>query len=347
MSIKVRSLTKRFAGFTAVEDVSFDVNPGELVALLGPSGGGKSTLLRIIAGLEQADSGRVWLDGEPVDHLHPRSRRVGFVFQHYALFRHMTVAENVGFGLEVAGVPPADRRARVEQLLALMGLGGLGDRRPSELSGGQRQRVALARALAPRPRLLLLDEPFAAIDARVREELRQWLRALHDEVHVTSLFVTHDQQEAFALADRVLVINQGRLEQGGTPAEILDAPATEFVARFVGEVNVLDGRMDGGHAEVGALRVPLHHPPESRGVRLVIRAYDLKFWKSDEGPAVVRRVLPLGDRVKVEAQIDGAGTVFAQFPRRSSLLEGIEPRTRIAIEVTHARAYPRELAGVE
>jgi sulfate/thiosulfate transport system ATP-binding protein len=340
MSIQVRNLTKHFTGFTAVDDVSFEVNPGELVALLGPSGGGKSTLLRIIAGLESADAGTVRLDGETVDHLHARARRVGFVFQHYALFRHMTVAQNIGFGLDVKGVTPAERQARVEELLGLMGLAGLGGRRPSELSGGQRQRVALARALAPRPRLLLLDEPFAAIDAKVREELRQWLRALHDEVHVTSLFVTHDQQEAFALADRVLVINQGRLEQAGTPAEILDSPATEFVARFVGEVNVLDGQMHQDHARVGELRVPLQHPVAPGGVRLVIRAYDLKFWAAEDGPATVRRVLPLGDRVKVEAQIHGAGPVFAQFPRRSSLLEGIEPGTRIAIEVTHARAYP-------
>jgi sulfate transport system ATP-binding protein len=199
--------------------------------------------------------------------------------------------------------------------------------------------VALARALAPRPRLLLLDEPFAAIDARVREELRQWLRALHDEVHVTSLFVTHDQQEAFALADRVLVINRGRLEQAGTPGEILDHPATEFIARFVGDVNVLDGTVAGGEARVGALRVPLADGVDG-GVRLVIRAYDLRFRRADGGPATVRRLVHLGDRVKVEAQVDGAGVLFAQVSRYDPVLRELEPGARVAVDVEHARSYP-------
>jgi sulfate transport system ATP-binding protein len=339
MGISVRNLSKRFGAFTAIDDVSFDVNAGELVALLGPSGGGKSTILRVIAGLERADRGSVLLDGEPVDHVHTRERRVGFVFQHYALFRHMTVEENVAFGLAVRKATRGERRERVAELLRIMGLQGMERRLPDQLSGGQRQRVALARALAPKPRLLLLDEPFAAIDAKVREELRHWLRRLHDEVHVTSLFVTHDQEEAFALADRVVLIQQGRLEQAGTPAEILDHPATEFVARFVGEVNTLDGVVRDGRARVGALEVPVESFAEGAPARLVIRAYDLKFWRADGGVATVRRVLPLGDRVKVEALLDGAGPLFAQFPRRSSLLHGIEPGARVAVEVTHARAY--------
>ena len=339
MSIRVEGVTRAFGALKAVDDVSFTVRPGELVALLGPSGGGKSTLLRIIAGLETADAGSVWLDGEAVGHLHARTRRVGFVFQHYALFRHMSVAQNVAFGLDVRAVPAAERDARVAELLELMGLGGLGHRRPDELSGGQRQRVALARALAPRPRLLLLDEPFAAIDARVREELRQWLRALHDEVHVTSLFVTHDQQEAFALADRVLVINRGKLEQAGTPGEILDHPATEFIARFVGDVNVLDGTAAGGEARVGALRVPVTDAPDG-GVRLVIRAYDLRFRRADGGPATVRRLVHLGDRVKVEAQVDGAGSLCAQVSRYDPVLRELEPGARVAVDVEHARSYP-------
>jgi sulfate transport system ATP-binding protein len=341
MGISVEHLTKRFGTTVAADDVSFDVRPGELVALLGPSGGGKSTILRIIAGLETADSGTVRFDGEPVGHLHARARKVGFVFQHYALFRHMTVAENIGFGLAVRKEPRIHRDRRVQELLHLIGLDGLGDRLPAQLSGGQRQRVALARALAPQPRLLLLDEPFAAIDARVREELRQWLRRLHDEVHVTSIFVTHDQQEAFALADRVVIINQGGLEQAGTPVEILDDPATEFVARFVGEVNVLEGVVRGSRAKIGALEIPVEGLEHGADVRLIVRAYDLKFWRSADGVATVRRVLPLGDRVKVEADIDGAGFLFAQFPRRSSLLTGIERGCRIAVEVTRARAYAR------
>ncbi|HEU4453850.1 MAG TPA: ATP-binding cassette domain-containing protein, partial [Longimicrobium sp.] len=207
--------------------------------------------------------------------------------------------------------------------------------------GGQRQRVALARSLAPRPRLLLLDEPFAAVDARVREELRAWLRRLHDEVGVTSIFVTHDQEEAFSLADRVVIIQRGRLEQSGTPQEIMDDPASEFVARFIGDVNVLEAEVRGRSGAVGALRVPLPHPNGHSRVRLVIRSYDLKFWRSEsEGVATVRRVVPLGDRVRVETEIDGAGPLFAQFPRRSSLLAGIEPGARVAVEATRVRAYP-------
>jgi sulfate transport system ATP-binding protein len=340
MSIVVRKLTKSYGGLRVVDDVSFEVGSGELVALLGPSGGGKSTLLRMVAGLEQADAGEVWLDGRRVDHLHARDRGIGFVFQHYALFRHMSVAENVGFGLEVRGVPPAQRAERVEAMLSTVGLAGFGGRMPHQLSGGQRQRVALARALAPQPGLLLLDEPFGAVDAKVREELRRWLRALHDEVHTTSVFVTHDQEEAFAVADRVLIVSKGRLEQIGSPADVLDAPATEFVARFVGEVNVLTGQIQGGLAQLGPLTASVEGFADGSAVHVVVRSYDLKFWRDDAGPAVVRRVLPLGDRVRVEAELDGGAPLFAQFPRRSSLLKGVEPGARIAVEITHARAFP-------
>ncbi|MGQ0641415.1 MAG: sulfate/molybdate ABC transporter ATP-binding protein [Gemmatimonadaceae bacterium] len=340
MNVIVSHLTKRFGSFVALDDVSFEIAGGELVALLGPSGGGKSTTLRIIAGLDHPNSGTVSFDGHQVEGDHARKRRVGFVFQHYALFRHMTVAENIGFGLEVQKVHKGERERRVRELLRLTSLDGYERQMPSELSGGQRQRVALARALAPRPKLLLLDEPFAAVDAKVRQELRQWVRRLHDETGVTSIFVTHDQEEAFALADRVLVINQGRVEQEGTPLDILDYPATEFVAKFVGDVNVLDAKVDGESAVAGALRVPLERASHDRIVRLVIRAYDLKFWREDAGIATVTRLFPLGDRVKVEATIDGAGQLMAQFPRRSSLLRGIEPGCRIAVEVTQARAYP-------
>ena len=340
MNVTVANLTKRYGSFVALDDVSFQVKSGELVALLGPSGGGKSTTLRIIAGLDHPNSGTVAFDGHQVEGDHARKRRVGFVFQHYALFRHMTVAGNIGFGLEVQKLPKEEREKRVRELLHLTGLAGYERQMPSELSGGQRQRVALARALAPRPKLLLLDEPFAAVDAKVRQELRQWVRRLHDETGVTSIFVTHDQEEAFALADRVLVINHGRVEQEGPPLDILDHPATEFVAKFVGDVNVLDAQVEHDAAVAGALRVPLERATTDRAVRLVIRAYDLKFWREDAGMATVTRLFPLGDRVKVEATIDGAGTLMAQFPRRSSLLRGIEPGCRIAIEVTQARAYP-------
>jgi sulfate transport system ATP-binding protein len=340
MAIRIDKLTKRFGNFAAVDNVSFEIADGELVALLGPSGGGKSTILRIIAGLEDSDSGTVELGGERVDHLHARARQVGFVFQHYALFKHMTVGENIAFGLKVQGVERPEQRRRVEELLGLVGLHGLEGRFPHQLSGGQRQRVALARALAPQPRVLLLDEPFGAVDAKVREELRRWLRRLHDELHATTLFVTHDQEEAFSVADRVVIINKGRLEQQGPPLEILDEPATEFVARFVGEVNVYDAVVQGGRVTVGPLEVPVHNFPDGWPVRVVIRPYDIKLFRVDDhGMATADRVLPIGDRVRIEATLHGGQPIVAQFPRRSSLLRGVEAGCHLGVEITHARAY--------
>jgi sulfate/thiosulfate transport system ATP-binding protein len=247
MGIEVRNLTKSFGSFIALRDVSFTVNSGELVALLGPSGSGKTTLLRVIAGLETPDVGSVLFDGDDATRRDPRERGVGFVFQHYALFRHMTVFENVAFGLRVR---PRDRRPsqdditrRVHELLELVQLDYLGDRRPSQLSGGQRQRVALARALAVEPSVLLLDEPFGALDAKVRQELRRWLRRLHQEIHLTSVFVTHDQEEALELANRVVVMNEGRIEQDAAPGEVIEKPATPFVSNFLGNVNLFHGRV--------------------------------------------------------------------------------------------------------
>jgi sulfate transport system ATP-binding protein len=339
VAIRVERLTKRFGRYVALDEVSFEVASGELIALLGPSGSGKSTILRIIAGLERADTGHVHLDGERVDHLSSPERRVGFVFQHYALFRHMTVADNVAFGLSVRGASKEAQAERAHELLDLVGLAGLGDRLPRELSGGQRQRVALARALAPSPRLLLLDEPFGAIDAKVRAELRRWLRKLHDEMHVTSLFVTHDQDEAFDVADRVVLVAGGRIEQVGSPREILEAPKSEFAAKFFGDVNVFDATMESGRACAGKLAASIDGFEDGTRVRLLIRSYDLKLWKDDAGIGVVQRMIPLGDRVRVEATVDGAGDVRAHFPRRSSLLKGVSVGTRVAVEVTLARAY--------
>ena len=237
--IVVEGLEKRFGAFRAVRDVSFHAKDGEITALLGPSGSGKSTVLRMIAGLERPESGRIWVEGEEQTSKTPQERRLGFVFQHYAPFRHMTVRSNVAFGLAVRHARRDEQRARVDELLDLVGLTGFADRYPDQLSGGQRQRVALARALAPRPKVLLLDEPFGALDSKVRDELRTWLRRLHDEVHVTSLFVTHDQEEALEVADRVVVMNHGRIEQIGTPDEVYDHPATPFVFEFLGHVNRL------------------------------------------------------------------------------------------------------------
>src|SRR5213595_3595816 len=235
MAIEARNVTKRFGDFAALDDVSVDVASGSLTALLGPSGSGKSTLLRVIAGLERPDAGDVFISGREATALAPQKRGVGFVFQHYAPFTHMTVWENVAFGLKVRRRPKPEISERVDRLLELVQLAGLGRRYPAQLSGGQRQRMALARALAPQPEVLLLDEPFGALDARVRSELRDWLRRLHDEVHVTTVFVTHDQEEALELSDRVALMNHGRIEQVGPPRQLYDEPASEFVLRFVGD----------------------------------------------------------------------------------------------------------------
>jgi len=242
VSILVRNISKRFGDFTALDDVSLDVEGGSLTALLGPSGSGKSTLLRIIAGLEFADQGEILISGEDATDVRPQDRNVGFVFQHYAAFKHMTVRDNVAFGLQVRKRPKAEIRDRVDELLKLVQLEAFGHRYPAQLSGGQRQRMALARALAPKPRVLLLDEPFGALDARVRAELRDWLRHLHEEVHVTTIFVTHDQAEAMDVASQIAVMNQGRVEQVGNPTQLYDEPASEFVMQFVGEANRLGDR---------------------------------------------------------------------------------------------------------
>jgi sulfate transport system ATP-binding protein len=262
MSVVIDRISKHFVGFHALDAVSLDVPSGGLVALLGPSGCGKTTLLRIVAGLDRPDSGRILFDGEDTTALHPRHRRIGFVFQHYALFKHMTVADNIAFGLNVrprAERPPAAQiRSRVDELLALMQLDGLGGRFPVQLSGGQRQRVALARALAVDPRVLLLDEPFGALDARVRKELRRWLRELHDSLHITSLFVTHDLEEALDVADRVVVMNGGRVEQIGTPDELRAHPATPFVRDFLADVATPP---PAATAPPGPVRVPAQTMP--------------------------------------------------------------------------------------
>ena len=290
MSIVAKNLTKRFGSFQAVNDVSFEVPAGQLVALLGPSGSGKSTILRIIAGLEAADSGEVQLTGEDATHLPVQARGVGFVFQHYALFRHMSVRQNVAFGLEVQKLPGREIRDRVDELLELVQMTGYRDRYPSQLSGGQRQRVALARALAPRPKVLLLDEPFGALDARVREELRTWLRRLHDEVHVTSLFVTHDQEEAFEVADQVIVLNRGRIEQMGPPQELYERPSTPFVTGFLGSVNVLRVQTESGTTVIGD---GTHLPAEVNGhgapISLYVRPHDLDLTHERNGRACVGR----------------------------------------------------------
>jgi sulfate transport system ATP-binding protein len=317
MSIEVRNVTKKFGDFVAVNDVSLTVPTGELVALLGPSGSGKTSLLRIVAGLERADAGQVLFEGEDATRRDVRHRGVGFVFQHYALFRHMSVFENVAFGLRVRPRETRPREAVVREkvmgLLKLVQLDWLATRLPSELSGGQRQRVALARALAVEPRVLLLDEPFGSLDAKVRQELRRWLRRLHDEIRLTSVFVTHDQEEALEVADRVVVMNQGRVEQIGTPEEIFDRPATPFVIRFMGSVNVFHGRVQDGKAILGplALDYPDHPHAEERSAAGFTRPYDLDVERSEAAGggfwATLRHATPAGAVVRLELEgTDGA-----------------------------------------
>jgi len=282
MSIEIRHIEKKFGAFHALHDVNLDIASGELIALLGPSGCGKTTLLRIIAGLESADSGHILFSGEDTTHVHVRERQVGFVFQHYALFRHMTVFENVAFGLRVR--PPSHRpseaqiQEKVHALLNLVQLDWLAERYPSQLSGGQRQRIALARALAVEPRVLLLDEPFGALDAKVRKELRRWLRRLHDDLHVTTLFVTHDQEEALEVADRVVVMNKGHIEQVGSPQAVWDHPASPFVYGFLGDVNLFHGRAHEGEMQIHdhALRLssPEHHAVQDAQATAYVRPHD-------------------------------------------------------------------------
>lgn len=333
MSIEVRRVTKTFGDYVALRDVSLTVNDGELVALLGPSGSGKTTLLRTIAGLETPDSpggGEVLFDGRPLGELSGAERKVGFVFQHYALFRHMTVFENVAFGLKVrprAHRPPtAVIRERVMALLKLVQMENLAGRLPAQLSGGQRQRVALARALAIEPRVLLLDEPFGALDARVRQDLRQWLRRLHDELHVTSILVTHDQDEALEVADRIVVMNQARVEQAGTPDEVFHQPASEFVMDFLGHVNLFHGRVEAGRTVIGGVALDSPGQPEGARTRVLVRPHQLQIQRETDGGTSLRakvvRVQSAGPVVRVEVlaetgetlRVDMAHEAYQQTP---------------------------------
>jgi sulfate/thiosulfate transport system ATP-binding protein len=286
MSILVRNVSKHFGDFAAVDDVSLDVDSGSLTALLGPSGSGKSTLLRIIAGLEWPDAGEIEISGNNVTALTPQKRHVGFVFQHYAAFKHMTVHDNIAFGLKVRRRPKTEIGERVDELLHLVQLEGLADRYPAQLSGGQRQRMGLARALAPEPEVLLLDEPFGALDARVRAELREWLTRLHDVVHVTTLFVTHDQEEAMEVADQIAVMNDGHLEQVGTPRELYDRPANEFIMRFVGDASDLGGVLV-RPKDVELLQEPAEGSSEAMIVRMTVLGRDAKVELHDSSGAEI------------------------------------------------------------
>jgi len=283
MSIEISNITKSFDSFTALSNINLKINTGELVALLGPSGSGKTTLLRLIAGLETADEGSIIFDGEDNTRKSTRDRKVGFVFQHYALFKHMTVFENIAFGLKVrpSKLRPGKEaiNKKVHELLSLVKMEELAKRYPTQLSGGQRQRIALARALAVEPKVLLLDEPFGALDAKVRKDLRRWLRKLHDEYPITSVFVTHDQEEALDIADRIVILNHGKIEQIGTPEEVYDNPANPFVYNFLGNVNLFHGRVHNGKVELGSLKLdaPEHAETGNKNVISYIRPHDIEI----------------------------------------------------------------------
>ena len=316
MAIIGRSLTKRFGSFTALDDVSIEVPAGSLTALLGPSGSGKSTLLRVIAGLERPETGTVELDGVDVSGQAAQKRGVGFVFQHYAAFKHMTVRENVAFGLKVRKRPRDEVRRRVDELLELVQIAGWADNYPAQLSGGQRQRMALARALAVEPKVLLLDEPFGALDARVRKDLRIWLRRLHDEMHVTTIFVTHDQEEAMEIADQIVLMNHGRVEQVGGPRDLYEEPANEFVMSFVGPVNRLGDSF--------------------------VRPHDLELRNEPNGqttPGTVERVVHLGFEVRVEVVLEDGSDCWAQVTREEVDELELTPGSSVFVRPRRTRVF--------
>lgn len=349
MSIEVRNLHKTFGSFTAVNNISLDFPTGELVALLGPSGCGKTTLLRIIAGLENPDSGSVLFHGEDATDLHVRERNVGFVFQHYALFRHMTVFENVAFGLRVRPkeTRPSDGeiKKRVHELLALVQLDWLADRYPHQLSGGQRQRIALARALAVEPKVLLLDEPFGALDAKVRKDLRRWLRRLHDELHITSIFVTHDQEEAMEVADRIVVLNKGKVEQIGSPDEIYNNPASPFVYDFIGQVNLFHGRVENGWAHIGnyKLAAPEFNGVNSEAAVAYIRPHDIELSHEQNGDAILAKVAHLSTagavlRVELENELSH-DLMHVELPRSQGRLLQLSIGAQVYARPTASKVF--------
>jgi sulfate transport system ATP-binding protein len=361
MSIEVQHIQKRFGNFQALNDVNLHIAQGELIALLGPSGCGKTTLLRIIAGLETPDSGQVLFSGEDTTDKHVRERQVGFVFQHYALFRHMTVFDNVAFGLKIRPrserPSKADIREKVHALLKLVQLDWLADRYPSQLSGGQRQRIALARALAVEPKVLLLDEPFGALDAKVRKELRRWLRRLHEELNVTSIFVTHDQEEALEVADRVVVINRGQIEQSGSPRDVWEHPASPFVYGFLGDANRFQGRTERGHLRIGnyTLDTPAYQGPDDAEATAFVRPHDLEVSRKALGrqgiDARFSYAVVVGPIAKLELLIDASVTgqapvttsgdaiIEAHVPAREFLAMQLQEGEPVVLSPRRARVF--------
>ncbi|HLH53559.1 MAG TPA: ABC transporter ATP-binding protein [Verrucomicrobiae bacterium] len=349
MSIELRNVTKRFGDVIAVNKVCFSVKEGELVALLGPSGGGKTTVLRMIAGLEMPTSGDVLIAGKRVNDVAVQQRNIGFVFQNYALFKNMNVFKNIAFGLKIKKWKRADIRARIDELLGLFGLQGLEKRYPHQLSGGQRQRVAIARALAPKPGVLLLDEPFGAVDAKIRQELREWLVTLHHDLNVTTIFVTHDQEEAMEVSNRIVIFSRGKLEQIGAPREVYEQPANEFVARFIGVMNILEPEVREGVARLGELEFPAPGQPEGQKLRIGFRPYAVQI-SSDltqyRYHAVLRHTFFLGVMLRVELELPSGLVLRARMSKEEYAHEGLYDGREVSFQIRQYRVLAQDAAAL-
>jgi sulfate transport system ATP-binding protein len=345
MSIELRNVSKRFGEVSAVNNVNFSVKEGELVGLLGPSGGGKTTVLRMIAGLEVPTDGEIYIRGRLVNDLSVQQRNIGFVFQHYALFKTMNVFKNIAFGLKIKKWKKADLKARVAELLKLLGLEGLEKRYPHQLSGGQRQRVAIARALAPKPSVLLLDEPFGAVDAKIRQELREWLVHLHHDLNLTTLFVTHDQEEAMEVSNRIIIFSGGHLEQIGTPREVYEQPVNEFVARFIGVMNVLELDVGNGVARLNELEFPSHGLPDGQRLRIGFRPYAVQISsdvKAYRYRAILRHTYFLGVMLRVELELPSGLLIRARMTKEEYAFQALDDGKEVSFQIRQYRVLARE-----
>ncbi len=349
MSIELRNVTKQFGEVMAVNQVSFAVKEGELIALLGPSGGGKTTVLRMIAGLEMPTAGDVFIRGQRVNDLSVQQRNIGFVFQSYALFKNMNVFKNIAFGLKIKKWKRPDIHARIDELLNLFGLQGLEKRYPHQLSGGQRQRVAIARALAPKPSVLLLDEPFGAVDAKIRQELREWLVTLHHDLNVTTVFVTHDQEEAMEVSNRIVIFSRGILEQVGAPREVYEQPANEFVARFIGVMNILEPEVRDGVARLNELEFPAPGQPNGQKLRIGFRPYAVQI-SSDltqyRYHAVLRHTFFLGTMLRVELELPSGLAIRARMSKEDYSREGLYDGREVSFQISHYRVLAQPEAAL-
>jgi sulfate transport system ATP-binding protein len=349
MGIIVKNICKKFADFVAVDNVSFEVKEGELVTLLGPSGCGKSTILRIIAGLETPDRGEIYLTGKDVTTMAPQKRKVGFVFQHYALFKHMNAEKNIAFGMEIQKKSKAEIKSKVEELINLVKLQGYEKHYPDQLSGGQRQRVALARALATEPKVLLLDEPFGALDAKVRENLAQWLRDFHKKLHITSIFVTHDQSEAIEISDKIVVINKGKVVQVGNARQVYEHPDSKFVASFIGQVNVVNGVVRQGEIYVKNTRIKIESKPQNElkdgDIVLLVRPEDIvindKGEKGKHLSAIINRIHYRGNHYEIDCSVNGMEVKLIEY-KRSELLENWTEKQTIFLQIKSYRIFQAE-----